>query len=318
MPFTVADKVEPKVKFSTDYSAGDFEFWRQIMLDSNDVDPMTSPLNRGKFETRRFRNARGVLTTATYDRQFMRLTKKHISRIGDRIFVLRFLSGGALGQTDDQSLRYRPGDVMINDHAREYQGVHFASEVQGIYLEKAHLGLDSSAPLSKLDFPATSTMAKLLHREMDGLFDPLLRGDKEVHLSRFERFMSCVKLGIDGGHVDEDVRTRARAALKDLICDHIEKSLLEPDLSATSLLREFGVSRASLYRMFEPEGGVRNYIALRRLYGAVVDLSAAPRARGKVHEVSEKWGYSSDANFSRSVRRTFGTSPGMLFGAAVV
>ena len=317
MPFTVADKIEPKLKFSTDYSTGDFEFWRQDMSELYTVDPMESAQNTGQFEVRRFLNPRGVITASTYDRQFMQVTKKHSGRIGNFIFVLRYLSGGALGQTNGAPLFYRPGDVMINDYARQYDGVHYASKVQGIYLEKEHLGLDCSAPLSRLDFPASSTMAKLLQHEMDGLYDPLLSGDKTLHLSRFERFISCVKMGIQRTPPDGDVRTRAREALKDLICEYIEQNVGSPELSTSTLLREFGVSRATLYRMFESENGVRNHIATRRLYRAVLDLSAAPKVRGKVHEVSERWGFSSDANFSRSVRRQFGTSPGMLFGAAV-
>lgn len=315
MPFEAVETTEPALNFAADYARGDFEFWHQVSKNMYDIDPMASADNTGTFEAHRFLSEKGLLLAAAYDRQFIRVTKKHSSEFGDRVFVARFLSGGGLGESDGAPLRYRAGDIMINDYAREWHGVHYASKIQGVYLQKERLGYDPSAPLPKIDFHANSAMGKLLHQELDRLFDPLLSGRHAMKLSRFERFISCVKLAIEGGLVEGDVRTRARAALKDLICEHIEKNLIDPSLSTTSLLKEFGVSRATLYRMFEPEGGVRNHIAVRRLYGAVHDLSIKPRVRGKIHEVSEKWHFSSDANFSRSVRRVFGTSPGALFGA---
>jgi len=318
MPFESVEAIAPApaLQFSTERGSGDFEFWEQDMHAMYDIDPMESDRNTGRFVSNRFFSERGVVLESAYDRQFIRLTKKHSSQFGNLLLVVRFVSGGGLGESNGAPLAYKAGDIMINDYSRQYSGVHFASELEGVFLEKAQLGYDPCAPLPKIDYAADSAMGKLLHRELDRVIHPLLGGGSVLDLARFERFISCVKLAIDGGLPEGDVRTRARAALKDLICEYIENNLLDPELSANRILREFGVSRASLYRMFEPETGVRNYIALRRLYGAVHDLSIKPRVRGKVHEVSERWGYSSDANFSRSVRRAFGTSPGMLFGAA--
>ncbi|MEC7290444.1 MAG: helix-turn-helix transcriptional regulator [Pseudomonadota bacterium] len=313
MPFTMMTRTGPMLDFEVAQAAGDIDFWFEHMARLYDIDPMMSGANTGRFEVSGFHNARGVLATSAYDRQFIRATRTHAGRIGNYIFVLRFLSGGAIGHSEDVPFVYRPGDVIINDYAREYGGVHEASEIQGVYLDKAELGLDASAPLPVLTFASTSTRARLLHNELDALFDPLLAGNTSLQAFRFERFLSCVKLAITGAPTNGDVRTQAREALKEVICKHIERNLASPELSTTSVLRQFGVSRATLYRMFESDGGVRNYIATRRLYHAVNDLSSSPHVRGQVHQVSEKWGFSSDANFSRSVRRVFGTTPGALF-----
>lgn len=316
MIVTAKSETERKLEFDVDHVSGGVELWFEHMSRLYDFEPMSSEFNTGRFESRGFHNARGVLAESSYDRQFVRATKNHASRIGNYIFVLRFKTGGAIGNCEDTPFTYRPGDIIINDYGREYNGVHFASSIQGVYFDKADLGLDACAPLPVLTYSSGSTMAKLIHNEMNGLFIPLMSGCTMLHVDRFERFTSCVKLAIQGAPPEGDCRVRAREALKDLISRHIECHLPSPDLSTSSLLREFGVSRATLYRMFEAEGGVRNHIATRRLYRAVSDLSRRPHVRGKIHEVAERWGFTSDANFSRSVRRLFGTPPGNLFNPA--
>ena len=96
------------------------------------------------------------------------------------------------------------------------------------------------------------------------------------------------------------------------IQSYIEQNLSRMDLCAETLLPKFGVSRATLYRLFEEEGGVRNYIVDRRLFRAILDISTGPQHRGKIQQAAKRWGFSSAANFNRSVRHTFGGAPGAL------
>jgi len=139
-----------------------------------------------------------------------------------------------------------------------------------------------------------------------------LNACKRLDLSAFSRFIACLKLAIGSEDQDTDVRRRARDAVAAAIRVHIEQNLESYSLSTTSLLRQFGVSRASLYRMFESSGGVRQYISDRRLYRAVLDLNKSPLRRGQINQISEKWGFSSAASFNRAIRREFGVTPGSM------
>ena len=78
----------------------------------------------------------------------------------------------------------------------------------------------------------------------------------------------------------ESARVRARKSLKIAVQKFIEEQLDRPQLNVTLTLQNFGVSRASLYRMFEMKDGVRNYISSRRLYRADTELAEAPLVRG--------------------------------------
>jgi len=217
--------------------------------------------------------------------------------------------------SEDEPYAVYPGMIALRDYSRPFEGMQMPGVAQGVFFPHEVLGLRPGEHLRSLVFPETSNFAKIIHAEFDSLF--LALGDGATHLpaSRKERLKDCLKLALFGDEAKADIRTRARDALKEIICAYIEENLTNARLSTTSLLRQFGVSRATLFRMFEPEGGVRSYINDRRMYRAVFQISIDPMTRGEISKASEMWGFSSDANFNRSVRRNFGVSPSSLFEA---
>ena len=108
------------------------------------------------------------------------------------------------------------------------------------------------------------------------------------------------------------MRKHARDAIFRQICRYIEQNLEDPNLSTRLLLDQFGVSRATLYRMFEPLGGVRNYVTERRAAAALFFISNNDGGRGFVQAACERFGFSSPANFNRTIQRLFGNSPKAL------
>ena len=90
----------------------------------------------------------------------------------------------------------------------------------------------------------------------------------------------------------------------------IEERLLDPDLDAGSLMHALGLSRSSLYRAFQPVGGVQAYIRQRRLEHARDLLMRRTGPRPTVSEVAQACGFASDSHFSRAFRKAFGSSPG--------
>jgi len=90
---------------------------------------------------------------------------------------------------------------------------------------------------------------------------------------------------------------------------HIESHLLSPDLCVETLCARSGCSRATLYRLFEGEGGLVCYIQRRRLHRAFVELvSDAPRRR--ILDIALDSHFASEATFNRAFRRMFGLPPG--------
>lgn len=107
----------------------------------------------------------------------------------------------------------------------------------------------------------------------------------------------------------QPAREARAVAMRRTIRRHIEAHLAEPTLEADTLCRRFGLSRAALYRLFDPLGGVAAYIRDRRLVRACRLLSSAEHDGKRVAEVAHGLGFSSASSFSRDFRRRFGASP---------
>lgn len=92
-------------------------------------------------------------------------------------------------------------------------------------------------------------------------------------------------------------------------CRYIDLHLDDPELSANAIARAFGLSRATLYRMFEPYGGVQTHIRERRLERVREVLCAGGDSRRHIARVAEAHGFLDPAQFSRAYRRHFGHRP---------
>jgi transcriptional regulator GlxA family with amidase domain len=91
-------------------------------------------------------------------------------------------------------------------------------------------------------------------------------------------------------------------------CRHVEQHLDDPELSAAWLCARLRVSRATLYRLFEPLGGVASHVRERRLARIHAQLVQSP---GRVHlgRIADQFGFHSASHFSQAFRQHFGYSP---------
>jgi len=282
---------------------------------ATDLSPLQAEQGTGLFVSEAWFAEDCMFSQRAIDGNTYRHEAKHIRNTGNMLNLYRYLSGSVVGTCADEPYAVYPGMIAIRDYSQPFEGMQMPGVSQGVFFPHEVLGLRPGEHPCSLAFPETSNFAKIVHAEFDSLFVALGDGATHIAASRKERLKDCLKLAIFGEETRDDIRTRARGALKEVICAHIEENLTNAKLSTTSLLHQFGVSRATLFRMFEPEGGVRSYINDRRMYRAVFQISIDPMTRGEISKASEKWGFSSDANFNRSVRRSFGVSPSSLFEA---
>jgi AraC-like DNA-binding protein len=83
-------------------------------------------------------------------------------------------------------------------------------------------------------------------------------------------------------------------------------------LNVRDIARRFGLSRASLYRLFEPEGGFASYVRSRRLHRAARLLTSPAHRHLRILDVALESHFASETSFTRSFRREFGLSPADL------
>jgi AraC-like DNA-binding protein len=105
---------------------------------------------------------------------------------------------------------------------------------------------------------------------------------------------------------------RARADLEIAILAraraHIEAHLRLPGLGPDAVARAAGVSRATLYRLFEHVGGVARVIREARLKQAMRDILERG-ASARIGDIGHALCFSSEAQFSRAFKAHFGFTP---------
>jgi len=104
-----------------------------------------------------------------------------------------------------------------------------------------------------------------------------------------------------------DKRTGERSALMSRMQRHVHDNLHHGDLSPESVMGAFKLSRPTLYRMFESEGGLAAYIRNCRLREAANELVDSPSK--PVQEIADDLHFRNHSHFTRAFRRDYGRTP---------
>lgn len=89
----------------------------------------------------------------------------------------------------------------------------------------------------------------------------------------------------------------------------IDTNLADEQLTPDWLAQQLGMSRAKLYRMFEPVGGIAQYIRDRRLRRAMLELRDAEFRHHPIYEIALRAGFASETTFGRAFRQRYGVTP---------
>ena len=276
-----------------------------------EMTPVNSEVNRGVYETTNWFEDTHYFVRTHNDAVSVRRSKAQAENGAQLVFVKRYFGGMVRGHSNGFNIDRAPGSVYIFDQASQVECLQFPTTVEGFFIRKSHLGFDPDRHPPLIGIHQSNPLGGVIF----GLFDRIFGGleDNDTYQKEdFAQLIACLRVAIGTDDERADIRRTARQALMRRIQAYIEHNIGSLDLSVTDILRTFGVSRASLYRMFEESGGVREYISNRRLYRAILDLTNRPVLRGDIAKTAETWGFSSDANFSRAVRRQLGVAPGSL------
>lgn len=132
-------------------------------------------------------------------------------------------------------------------------------------------------------------------------------GPDAPHLAQAIRHMVAACLS-----PSRDAADRAQSQIDGVLLQRAKKQidahLHQPEWSAQDLAAELRLSRSTLYRVFEPYGGVAECIRERRLARAHILLADRNEPR-TVGDIALACGFQNDTSFSRAFRRAFGYAP---------
>lgn len=258
-----------------------------------------------------------VSTTLAYDR-----TPAHIARGGiDHFQITLCLEGGMHFVSGRREATLGRGDVCLIDMAQPNRtilsggGDGGATRLVSIIVPRtvmaSRLAHPDSATASLL--PGGGRAAQLLGSQLSAL-----RDDPPSESRAAVEAMADIVAGAVGSaaEVDGAVDRADRHLVLVMIKRHIEANLETEPLTAEDLCRRFRISRAGLYRLFEPEGGLGRYVQEQRLNLALRRLAAPASRTGRLIDLALDLRFSGDSTFVRAFRRRFGLTPGEVRGLA--
>ena len=294
-------------------SNGSIELWMQACASIFSLSPIEPEDEDRNYSVASWHVHPVTIINSHYHGMVTRHSAWHVEESGGQIHVHRYRHGRASVETAGLPVACETHVITLLHYSRPFTSLHTENNCENFFVPHQAIEYPPSDALHAPVYCANSTLGLLLGQEMDNLLDQLKAGAYQIAPDDIQRFLGCAEVAMAHDNARESARVQARKSLKIAVQKFIEERLDWPQLNVTLILQNFGVSRTSLYRMFEMEDGVRNYISRRRLYRAVTELAEAPLVRGKVHEVAQHWGFSTDSNFNRMVKREFGVTPGNLF-----
>jgi AraC-like DNA-binding protein len=302
-------------------NAHEFDLWRfgmspMFSIDARDPDARSAfEVDFTSYQFGDLAISRGSSSAATFER-----TAQTIARSGlDNIGVVTYLAGGCNLDADERLTEVHPGDVCILDMTRRtiVRGPDYES--LAVVLPRALLEplLPNLDDLHGLILKKETPLAIMLVDHLRSLFreaPSLGLGDARAAARGTAALIAAFAGALANGR-DTSAQAAAAASLQPLRRT-IEANLANRDLGPEFLSRHAGVSRATLYRLFEPIGGVRAYIQQRRLTRAYQMITDPAHARLRVGTIAAHCGFSNDSVFSRAFREAYGVSPSDLRNAS--
>lgn len=231
----------------------------------------------------------------------------------DVLFLAMYTRGTVNGICGDQKVAGKGGEIHAVDLSRDLtvrmDGVHQIAA----YIPHRLIGFDASRHRAHGSVAMTAGGGRILAAAFGVFLEPSedTRDDNET-ADAFLAVVRSVVLGrVEDEHAGRAVERARRAALRNFI----ETRLTDPELSADDVCRAFCASRATIYRDFAEDGGIRNYIQARRLEHVRRTLAATPPQRGAIVRIAERFGFVSQAHFNRAFRAAYGTNPSAVLGS---
>ena len=307
----------PFSHFTTDVVAPreQFDAWHESISVVFDVEPLADYRRESGFEAsvRAYHLGGLLISRVEFEgQQFVRDRQRAAIDGLDHYLVQLYDTGGLIGAAGERVRSLRSGDVQILDLSQHNVTEAAASGTVAIVVQRDTLrqALPDVQDLHALVLRGDSAVGGLLGDYMNSL---LARADTIDLADSGSVAQATTDIVAACFHSTAETRARARSVIERTVLDrlrsHIAANLESANLTARALCSQFGISRTQLYRLFEPLGGVANYIQEQRLRRAHADLCSPAHDHRRIYEIAFTLGFSSESHFSRTFRQRYGLSP---------
>jgi len=309
------ERASPVASFATDMFPAEvaFEAWRAQFGNLNEVTALPGRRFAGRADFWQL----GGFTLGVSETSPMRIvrTAAHVRRDDFDHWVLRVSAEGCVrSRCGDRGFRTTPGELVVERLNQPYEDEWSADRwvilvVTPGTCPEIESGL-AAVPLG----PARGVEAALLADYLLSLARRLPAA-LERDLATLARTTEAMLAATFGGcHcTPRDSAVALRLRVERTIRAHLASARLDPSRIASLA----GVSRATLYRLFDDQGGVAAYLRRLRLETVHAALCDPRRAPIPIAQLAERAGFHCPTAFNRTFRAAFAATPGEVREAAL-
>lgn len=292
-----------------------FGKWRDALGEVFEVRATPSEIAAFRGEIDVHASARYVLSASWHSP--LSFIRRSASAGAERFAICVQINGSASGLAGDGPLQAEPGDVMFVDLTQALAMRESAPEgfVGGVTLWTAR---DRILPLVSDENALHGLVLKAEHPAgavIGATLRAFAKTVPEMRLTDFDAvgeglIALAAKSTAPALARDRDAATSPPLATFVTVRRYIDRNLASPNLGADSIAAAFDLSRASLYRLFEPAGGVARYIRKVRLSRAFQEITATELSDRRIGHIASSLGFKTVSAFGRMFREVYGVTPG--------
>lgn len=253
-------------------------------------------------------------TDLEYDR-----TPAHVARGAmDHFQITLCVEGEMQFSSGRRDVTLRPGDITLIDMAQPnrtvLRGGGDRTRLMAIVLQRAMLAPRLAHPdaATATLLPSDHPHARLLasHYAALGQSPEPEAGCAEATIEAIADIVAAAAGGT--ADITAGVERAERHLYLTMIKRHIADNIETDSLTVEAICHRFQISRATLYRLFEADGGLAHYVREQRLNLAFRRLISPAERGDRLIDLAVGMRFSSDSTFIRAFRRKFGLTPGDL------
>lgn len=248
------------------------------------------------------------------DTKAQRFTRSPFKVANDKLdyyMIQTHLTGSQVMQVGGRAVECKPGELMIIDLAEQHDAITTDFTQLTLVVPRSLLSRHLLHPDSQEGRVLKGDMAltRLAINHLKTLHSMLGAFSQGEALQVIEPTLLLMASALNGSTQKvEDGSASVAVSMLAAAKVHIERNL-HRELTADILCGALGYSRSTLYRLFEPLGGVRAYIQERRLRRSAEELLAGHNRHRRICDIAYGWGFVSEAHYSRVFRQRYDMSP---------
>ncbi|OJF93702.1 helix-turn-helix domain-containing protein [Pararhizobium antarcticum] len=289
-----------------------FRGWQQAVAPVFDVAPVDA---NGEFKAAYTTYHLGdiLVGVGSFDATaFTRSLQKAASDGINHVLVQVYTTGGYTGTLDDRPITVRRGDLVTLDMARETRTISVASTNITVMIPRDVLKVREVPHGHMSQGPRGSVLGALMVDHLLALRERLPTMPRSVGAAVGNATLAMYHAALEP--MDE-MRDSAPLPFREAQFQRarrmIESRLGDSTLDAEALANALGLSRSTLYRLFEPYRGVASFMLDRRL-AHVRKALCDPSDTRNIGVIAADYGFGDPSHFSRAFRRRFGMTPVQL------